>query len=112
MKPEIILIFVFWFFDMLFTYINVKKYRKLFPEKDYKKMEMNGIVTFFWNRFGLEEGTFVASLYTFALLLIVVFALPIFYPPILYIMLGAYAVVFTIHYQSFFDLKEEENKRR
>lgn len=88
--------------DLTFTYFIAKKYKMLFPDKDYTAIELNPLVKYCWKHFGLKQGTIICGV-LFCIILIallqflsdsgVVFAL------------GVYTVIFVLHIHSWRLLK-------
>lgn len=63
----IILIMILCVTDLCLTYYYVNKYKKWQPNKPYKMIERNPLLTFFWNNFGLHLGMFVGAVVIIAL---------------------------------------------
>ncbi len=53
--------------DLSLTYYYVYKYKKWQPDKPYKLIEMNPLLVFLWNKFGLLIGMIIGSVLILAL---------------------------------------------
>ncbi len=62
-----ILIMVLCVTDLCLTYFYIYKYKKWQPDKPYKLIEMNPLLRFFWNNFGLHLGMFIGAVLIIAL---------------------------------------------
>lgn len=47
--------------DLLLTYYYVSKYKEWQPNKPYELIELNPLLRFLWNNFGLHLGMFIGS---------------------------------------------------
>lgn len=84
--------------DIILTYVNVNKYKKLFPKKDYTNIELNPIVKYLWKQMGLLKGGILATLIQ---IIILIFIISSFDSSTLLILLGAYLVIILIHLDNF-----------
>jgi len=57
----IIVILTFCIVDLGATYYYVKKYKQWQPNKPYELIELNPLLRFLWNKFGLELGMFIGA---------------------------------------------------
>lgn len=53
--------------DLCLTYFYIYKYKQWQPDKPYKLIELNPLLRFSWEKFGLHLGMFVASVIIIAL---------------------------------------------
>ena len=53
--------------DLALTYYYIHTYKKWQPNKPYKLMEMNPLLVFLWNKFGLHIGMFIGAVIILAL---------------------------------------------
>lgn len=58
--------------DLSLTAYYVYKYKKWQPEKPYKMIELNPLLVFLWNNFGLIMGMFIGSVIILSLQYLVV----------------------------------------
>ena len=93
--------------DLLLTYINAIKYKKLFPNKDYTNIELNPIVKELWKRFGLLIGGILATMIQLAILIYLVLYLD---KDFLLILLGFYLAVILTHLDNFFLIIKKKEK--
>jgi len=63
----IIIIMILCVTDLCLTYYYVNKYKKWQPNKPYKLIERNPLLTFSWNNFGLHLGMFIGAVVIIAL---------------------------------------------
>lgn len=63
----IIIIMVLCVTDLCLTYYYINKYKKWQPNKPYKMIERNPLLTFSWNNFGLHLGMFIGAVVIIAL---------------------------------------------
>lgn len=111
MLPEVIILPILWFLDMLFTYLNFKMMLIIHPKLKYEDYEMNRIIVWFWKKFGFNKGTFFAGLYTFILLILVLFVVGN-EVKFIWFLFGLYSIVFYMHLYSYLLLVVELKKRR
>jgi uncharacterized protein YacL len=57
--------------DLSFTFYYVHEYKKWQPDKPYKLIELNPLLVFLWNNFGLNIGMIIGSVILLALNFIV-----------------------------------------
>jgi hypothetical protein len=109
MQPLQILILIFFIIDQTFTYLNVVHYRKLFPKKDWTKMELNPIVRSMWQKFGLLKGGVISLIIQTG---IIIFLLILLNKDILLILTGAYIIVTMIHIDNYILIKAKEHPKK
>lgn len=63
----IFLILTLCLVDLLATYYYIGTYKKWQPDKPYKLIEMNPLLRFLWNKFGLHVGMFIGAVVILAL---------------------------------------------
>jgi len=95
--------------DLILTYINANKYKKLFPEKDYTNIELNPIVKGLWKNFGLIKGGIVATIIQILILLFVINYLGYTF---LLILLGIYLTIILIHIDNFSLINEKIREKK
>lgn len=104
------ILILFFIVDVFFTYLNVIKFRKKFPDKDYCQMEMNPIAKFCWKRLGLFYGGIVSTIFALSVILLFVFN---FSHDLKMILIGIYLFVIFAHLNNYsFLTKKVENKKR
>lgn len=92
--------------DITFTYFVAKRYKLLFPKRDYTAIELNPLIKHCWKRFGLKQGTIISGL----LFSIVLIALIQFLSDSGAIFaLGVYSVIFALHIHSWRLLKCQQS---
>lgn len=111
-----LIILTLFLIDMILTYLNANKYKKLYPEKDYTSIELNPIPKYFWKKFGLLNGGIISVIIQLSILLIV---LSFFDRDTFLIFIGMYIVFNLIHLDNYNLLKkqsksysEEERERQ
>lgn len=57
----IVVIMTLCILDLALTLYYVDKYKKWQPEKPYKLIELNPLLVFLWNKFGLYLGMFIGA---------------------------------------------------
>jgi len=57
----IVIILTLCLIDLVATYYYVYKYKKWQPNKPYKLIELNPLLRFLWNKFGLHLGMFIGA---------------------------------------------------
>lgn len=93
---------VLWGMDILLTYIFVYFYRAKYPrDKDWKELEINPLVKFFWSKFGLHKGTTFKVLIIDIPLVLLIIILTFKSEFILGSVFGIYAITLFIHYANF-----------
>ena len=107
MNEVILMIIIFFVLDNLLTYYNVINYKKLFPEKKHSEIELNFLVGYFWDKFGLLWGGILGTIVE-----IIGITLAILYLPenTLYMLIGAYFIVILIHIDNFQRIRKKLNK--
>ncbi len=68
----VIVILVLLIIDLGLTYYYVNKYKQWQPDKPYKLIELNPLLVYLWNQFGLKLGMFIGAVFLLALNYIVV----------------------------------------
>ena len=63
----IIVIMILCFIDLSATYYYVNKYKKWQPNKPYNLIEMNPLLRFLWNNFGLTLGMLIGAVILLAI---------------------------------------------
>ena len=101
----IIGILILWICDMSMTLYNVKKGLKVNPFLELSKVEGNLMVVFFWKKFGINKGTLIAMICQIPIFGILIWCFSKF-PQMAYFMLGAYFIIFYMHYLNFMDLRK------
>lgn len=109
MESYSILLLICFALDIFFTYFNVFTYIKLYPKKDYHRLELNQIVGFFWRKFGVILGGIIASILSFLIILAFIFFGTI---ELRLIMIGMYFMIIFYHINNYTELKKESNKKK
>jgi len=97
--------------DIVFTYLNVVRYKKLFPNKDYTNLELNPLVKTFWKLCGLLYGGIIATLIQIFLIVIFIISFSI---ETLYTLFGVYIAILLIHLDNYSLINKkikEKNKK-
>lgn len=68
----IIIIMTLCFVDLVMTYYYVYTYKNWQPNKPYKLIELNPLLRFLWNTFGLHLGMFIGAVFILTLNYLVV----------------------------------------
>ena len=63
----VVIIMTLCVMDLVLTYFYVKKYKEWQPDKPYKLIELNPLLRFSWEKFGLHIGMIVAGVLILAL---------------------------------------------
>lgn len=63
----LIAIMILCVLDLVLTFYYVKTYRNWQPTKPYKMIELNPLLVFLWNKFGLYIGMFIGAVLILAL---------------------------------------------
>ena len=67
----IIILLTLSFLDLAFTYYYVNVYKKWQPFKPFNLIELNPMMTFLWNKFGLHLGMFIGSVIILSLMYLI-----------------------------------------
>lgn len=67
----IAILLVFSLCDLLLTYYYVYEYKKWQPNKPYNLIELNPLLVFLWNTFGLHLGMFIGSVIILSLIYVI-----------------------------------------
>lgn len=68
----IIIILTLSLIDLVLTYYYVKNYKEWQPNKPYKLIETNPLLTFLWDKLGLTIGMIIGSIIIFTLEFIII----------------------------------------
>lgn len=85
--------------DMLFTYWVAQDTAKKYPKFPIENIEVNGLVSWAWKKYGLRKGMMVGLGLTLPLLFGILIAVQV-YEHLFWMTVGMYAVVFTIHFKN------------
>lgn len=105
---KLILILLFGL-DIFFTLFNIYKYKKLFPNKDFTKLEANPIILWIWKKLGFKNGVKVNILIYIIFSLIVYFY---FNTETVLIAIGIYILLTFYHLNNYNELKKIEKERK
>lgn len=98
--------------DLIFTISNLKRYKKLNPNKDEKDLEINPLPRFIWKTFGYKFGTVLQTLYNGFFIGLFLFVPYIYEPEIFFFafgfLSGSLLIVNLIHYGNLKTIKEIE----
>ena len=59
--------------DIIATYNYVNTFHKMYPKLDYKQLEANLLVRYFWKKFGMRDGSIVAAFATLGILIVLLY---------------------------------------
>lgn len=105
----IMAVLCFYLADAILTYISVKKYQSLSPNKDWTLCELSPVLRFSWKKFGLLKGSLIVWIPAFFILTILLLILPCYFA---FGMFGAYVVVLWIHFYNllyYYKLSKNDN---
>lgn len=102
-KTEIILIAILYIADFTLTYFNSRKFLIKNPKANVRQYEMNQLVRYMWQKYGIGKGTLAANLFIAPLMAIFLFWIRNDLKGI-YFVLGVYSIVFYIHAINFYGL--------
>lgn len=113
---EIVVVFVLAFFDMTMTYLLLSKSQQM-GDKNWYKNEQNGVIQFFFRKYGLHKGARLGSLFTFSMLmgLFVYLSLRVNwvdFTRFTFFLMGAYVIILTYHMLYFRHFNEEAKKMK
>jgi len=91
--------------DIFFTYYNAILYKKLYPKRDYTKIEKNPIVLRAWKKLGIKWG------FLFHIIMVLIILGLIHNKEGILILIGMYFLVLVYHIENLLELKQELNKR-
>lgn len=98
----IILVILFFIFDMILTYRYVNSYKEMYPKNDWSLAEANLILRFFMKKFGLVDGVVYGGTIILFMLIITIRLLPDYYGMFL---LGMYFMANVYHFVNWSALK-------
>lgn len=102
------IILLLFLVDITFTYLNISKFRKLYPKKDPYLIELNPLLRFLWKKLGLLKGGIVGTIIQIGLLFIIFL---VFNRDTLLVLMGAFLMVILIHLDNFILLLKKQKKK-
>lgn len=93
-------ILIGFFVDMVLTYLFIRKYRSLNPNRDWAIIEQNPIVRYCFRNFGLNAGMIVGAL-SVLILLVGLLRFVFVEENMRYFLMGVYCMMIIFHYLNF-----------